>query len=408
MRMTRALPLLLLLALPATAQESPLEPPELSRYLRWGFLRVRPGFEIANAGYDDNILSTPQSPVSDYTATAYAKLDGLMLIGSRAFLTFTERLGYQAFAENRDQGFPVQRADARLTVPFGRMGAIVDGAWVRDSERPADQQDIRPERDEAGGGVGLIFEPGWRVSVELRRAVRRWRYSDRDFTTAGGQTIDERLDRDDERTTFDLRYRTVGRTSLTLGAFSGTTEFTDLSAGGARKDSDEWQVLPGIAFGEGGSLSGTAEVGWRRITARDPTRPSFSDWIGEIDLTYRPVGRTHLRLDVHRRPGFSVTEQSTYFVDSHAGLRLVYYFNRAFGAEAGTGFGRVEFPDADGSTARHDDIFSYNLALRVRLSENSIGRRIEYRLNLQRYERESSVVAPFDKTLFAIDAVLGF
>ena len=54
--------------LPCLAQ-SALEPPDLSRYVRWGVLRARPGFTVSNFGYDDNIFVSTKDEVGDYLAT---------------------------------------------------------------------------------------------------------------------------------------------------------------------------------------------------------------------------------------------------------------------------------------------------------------------------------------------------
>ena len=89
--------LLGLLGLPTVGAdaESKLEPPDLGRYLRWGPLRVRPGFQIKNLGYDDNILLDNEERISDYTVTLAPKGDGLVLFGDRAFLTFQEEADYR-------------------------------------------------------------------------------------------------------------------------------------------------------------------------------------------------------------------------------------------------------------------------------------------------------------------------
>ena len=71
----------------ALGAESKLQPPELDQYLRWGALRVRPGVELTNVGYDDNILYNDDNKVSDFTATISPKAEILVLFGDR-FLPF--------------------------------------------------------------------------------------------------------------------------------------------------------------------------------------------------------------------------------------------------------------------------------------------------------------------------------
>ena len=47
--------------------------------------------------------------------------------------------------------------------------------------------------------------------------------------------------------------------------------------------------------------------------------------------------------------------------------------------------------------------------MRFRLAENSLGRRVEYVLRIERYERDSDIPSQNkDRTAFGINAVVGF
>jgi hypothetical protein len=86
----------------------------------------------------------------------------------------------------------------------------------------------------------------------------------------------------------------------------------------------------------------------------------------------------------------------------------VHYLNRIYGLESGASRGRLTFPGTSG-TPREDDLRRYDVGVRLRLFQNDIGRRVEYRIKLGRYRRISSVSA-FDQaqTTFGVSAVLGF
>jgi hypothetical protein len=392
---------------PCFAQQSALEPPDLGRYLRWGPLRVRPGFELSNVGYDDNIFASTTNEVDDYTATFSPKLDGLVLFGDRAFLTFTEKLEYTTYLDNSDQNFTTQRASARTTLPLRRKGFFVDGLYNRLKERPVDQQDIRADRDENGLGVGLILAPGWRTEIEIGRSHKAWSYFDEDADPNAVVTIGDRLDRSEDRNTLEVRYRVLGRTRLTMNAHVDTIEFDNAVSSGS--DSQEWGVIPGVDFGEGGPLSGSVRVGWTEIDANDPMQADFDDVVGRAELAYRPRSRIHLRLDALREPGFTVSSDSIFYLDTRVRLRAVYYLTRIVGIESGGSRGKLEFPGASGAFEREDDLDTYEVGLRFRLAENSLGRRVEYSLRFQRYRRDSSDDLQ-DRTRSAIglNAVVGF
>ena len=137
---------------------SPLDPPDTSRYLQWGPFRVRPGLTIPNLGYDSNVFAIPDtSPVpkvGDYFVALSPRIEGLVLFGHRAFLTFDERLEFYAYATQTELNYFNQFGKARLTVPFRRFGIYGDIGYDRTRDRPYDAQDIRPIRKTYPFGVG--------------------------------------------------------------------------------------------------------------------------------------------------------------------------------------------------------------------------------------------------------------
>jgi hypothetical protein len=392
-------------AVPAAA-ESRLDPPELARYVRWGPLRARPTLELSDAGYDDNILAGARDEVADYTATLSQTLDGLLLFGSRGFLTFRERLEFTGYKDNSDQNYVNQRGEGRLTAPFGRFGVFSDFKLDRVEERPVDLEDIRPRRDETGLGLGIIVRAGGRTEIELRQSGTRFRYSDPDFDQ-NGQSIGERLDRDVTRSSLEADYHLVGRTRLTLDASFGDIEFTDLDLGGREKDSAAWSLLPGIDFGERGTLSGTARAGWARINADDPLIADFSGFVGKAELVYRPLRRGRLNLEWRREPAFSIYEDAIYLLNRSVKLGGVYYLVWPVGIESSIRRGKVDFPS--GGSERVDRNLEYEIGLRLRVAENDAGRRVEYSIKYRRYEVDSNDDS-LDRTRNSVgfNAVLGY
>ncbi len=388
---------------PVTAR-SLLEPPELERYLRWGPVRVRPGFEIANLGYDDNLFFNSEEKIGDYTVTLAPQVEGIMLLGSRAFLTFRERLEYTAYKTESDLNFLNVRGNARVTVPFGRWGIFGEGTANRVKERPSDRLDIRPERNERLAGFGVILEPGWRSSIELFRSDGRWRYSDADDATSGGQSIASRVDRNETLQSLVATYRLRGRTSLTLDLRQREFAFTNAEL---RRDTDSLSVLPGLRLEEGGPLIGSLKLGRSSIDPQDPARRSFSEPIGEAELAWRSGSGTTLRLDARRQAGISLYESELVYVESDYALRAIHYWNRLFGSEIGGSIGRLTFPE--GTTNRQDDTRHYDAGVRVRIAETSLGRRIEYSLRIGRYSRDSTVDSlDQSQTTVSLNAILGY
>jgi hypothetical protein len=291
------------------------------------------------------------------------------------------------------------------------MGFFTDLTLNRAKERAVDREDLRPERDEAHVGVGVILEPGWRTQIELALTRSDWSYSDPN-DVVGEVSISDVLDRREDGTLLRAGYELAGRTDLTLDAWVKTIDFDHAREGGAGpedQDSREWQVLPGVRFRQGGALSGSARVGHAEIDAADPARPDFSDVVGEAALAYRLNSRTTLRLEGRRLPGFALFEDSTYFLDTSWSLRGVYFWSRSFGVESGGSRGRLTFPGSPGAGGREDRTRSHDVGVRVRLAENTLGRRVEYTLRLGRYRRDSELSSlDQSRTTVSLGAVVGF
>jgi hypothetical protein len=403
--------LLLGFALAPAWSRSKLDPPELERYLRWGFLRVRPGITLSRLGYDDNIYNRRTDMVGDYTATISPRLEGLALLSDRAFVTFTEQYDYTLYLENNDQNYGDNRFSGRVTMPFGNFGLFADTVLNNIKRRPIDQEDIRPEQRERTFSLGAIVRPGWRTEIEIERSHSDYSHFDPDFVSAG-QSISERLDRREESSTVETSYRLLGRTSLLLTGLTKNIEFDFLyptADGEINRNSDEWRLLGGFEFGEGGILTGSLQIGHAQIDARDPAVPDLSEAIGEAQLIYRLSSSTKLLLEGERLPGFSVYDISSYYMSSNVEMRMVHYLNRLFGVEAGGRLGRLTFPESSQEVPREDDIRLYDVGVRLRMFENSIGRRVEYSLRIGRYNRTSTIEA-YDRsrTTFGFGAVVGF
>lgn len=396
-----------LLASVGRVQATDLEPPELERYLRWGILRVRPGISLQNLGYDDNIFYEQSNQQSDFRATISPRLDGLVLLGSRAFITLDERLDYTAYLEHTDQNFLNNRTRSRITVPFNRFGVFGDLRYNTAQWRPIDEEDQRVRQRERRIAGGLILHPGWRTEIEIGQSWSTWGFSDPD-----NDSISRRLDRRESGTTVLARYHAMGRSSIRVDGLHTRFNFDNppVFDPSATKNGTQLRIIGGLEVRTGGSLSGRVQLGWEEIAAQDPRVPDFSDLVGEAELIFNLRSRTRLRLDAWRLGGFATSGLNIYYLDTHAELRAVHYLNGTFGVESGGTLGRLDFPGSlDPGPQRVDRLRRYDVGVRLRLSENRLGKRVEYSLRVGRYRRDSNR-DEFDQTQNTafFGAVLGF
>jgi len=375
----------------ALAQKSKLEHPPLENYLRWGPLRVRPGFYLSNFGYDSNIFASNAVEVGDITGTLAPQVDGLVLIGKRSFLEFIERIEYVAYLEHTDQNYWNQKGSARYTFPFERFGVFGDFEFNSILERPIDEQDNRRRRNETLLGGGFIFELGWRTEIVIKQTLANFEYTDPDLN----QDISNQLDRNERRTDFAGSYLLNGRTRALFDAEQRDTKFARPDDRGRIRDSDGWQLRGGLGFGDRGRLTGTLRVGWAKIIPVDPRVPELSEPVGDAELSLKVGGGLRLVLDVVRVPGYSVSQ--IYYMSESYRLRAIRFFNRFLGVDGGVRYGTLDFPTDAGQLqeARHDVFWTYDAGVRLRLATNSMGRRVEYRLSLQHTDRTSILWSSF-------------
>jgi hypothetical protein len=377
---------------PHAHAENLLEDPDLSRYLRWGPFRVRPGFTVSDFGHDDNVFHSSSQPQDDLTIRLAPKLEGLLLLGDRLRLTFDEMISYKAYYKFEELNFLDHEGNYRLTIPLTNYGFFVDMENRRVHERPVDLEDTRAIRNSRKIGLGAFLQIGWRSSLELVHAGTNYRYEDEDFGNSG-TSIEDLQNRDETAETVRFRYKAKGRTSLTLDFENRGVDFDNPFLGsvpGVVRNLDQFSIVPGVEFGKGGPLSGILKLGTTSLTYDDPTLQPYKGLVGATGLTYSFTGGTRVSLDAERRVDFSVWENNAYLLDNHQELTVVHFLNRFLGLELGYLNGKLEVPEPVAGDPREDDIRKTTVGLKLRMFENDLGRRVEYTIRYQGYRRTSS------------------
>ncbi|HEX5045294.1 MAG TPA: outer membrane beta-barrel protein [Candidatus Polarisedimenticolaceae bacterium] len=400
--------LLAMAAVPAsTAAPDPLQPPDLTRYLRWGPVRVRPSVHFSNIGYDTNVFyRTGNEPlVGDWTATVSPRADGLVLFGHRAFLTFREQIDGVLFAKYTEISYLDHRGTARFTVPFSHVGLFTEATINNVHERSTSELDARPQRNEHRLALGVLLPLGWRTRLELSQTGSNWTYRD-DLTQCptGGSCvpIDFLLDRKETGRDLKAAYLLRGRTTLTLDASTRDVEFEEQSA----RDSRQFRVLPGIELGQGGGLQGKLRAGQAHVDSIDTRLADFRGLVGNLEAAWLPAGRTRFTFKGDRDVSFAAWSGNQFYVNWQGELRGVHWMTRSFGLEGAALTGRLRFSDDN----RVDSVNQYEAGIRFRLGENSLGRRIEYNLLARRFRRDSAPDDALDQSRSSIGfgAVLGY
>ncbi len=361
---------------------SPLEPPDTERFLRWGPLRVRPNFTIPNLGYDSNVFYRPEESglprVGDYFVALAPGVQGMVLFGHRAFLTFEEKLEFYAYAHETELNYFNQFGKARLTVPFHRLGLYGDFGYNRVQDRPIDRQDARPIRKETPLGAGIILQFGWRTDGELGQVRTTYTAEDENDPTIG-----PRLDRVETGNRLRLRYLIFGRTRLTLDGLRRTIRFDD-PVTASQRNGNEGRALLGLDFGLGGRVYGTVRAGTSKFDLDDPTATEYHGLVADAALGYSfGDSGSWLALNGQRDIRYTVYELTNLYTYSGLNLTLVKYFNRFIGMELGAGREYLNF--LGDPQSREDNDTNGTIGIRFKISENDLGRRVEYAFRYTRW-----------------------
>jgi hypothetical protein len=377
---------------------SPLEPPDTARYLRWGPFRVRPGFTIPTLGYDNNVYAVtdetaaadPGSKVGDYFVALSPRLEGLVLFGHWAFLTFDERLDFFLYAKQSGLDYFNQFGKARLTIPFRRVGLYWDTGYDRTRDRPYDAQNQRPIRKYYPFGLGLVTKFGWRTDSELGWFRNRYNAEDPNdpcdpAVNSSCFTVNDLNNRTEEGGRFKARYLAFGRTRVLLDLSQRTITFDDAEVG-AQRDGTERRQLLGLDFGLGGRIFGTFRVGHAAFSLVDPAEEDFNGPVGDVALGYNfGSSGSRLTLTGARDVRYTTYDATPLYVYTGADLTLIKYFNHFVGMELSAGRANLDFLDSPSLDHRVDHDIIGAAGVRFRFSENQLGRRVEYAIRYTRF-----------------------
>lgn len=99
--------------------------------------------------------------------------------------------------------------------------------------------------------------------------------------------------------------------------------FSDEFPFSPERDTDSVRVLPGIEFMPKALVNGSAFVGFRKFTPRDPTAfPEFTGLVANLGLSYTLLGATTFGVSYVRDVNYSYETLQPYYVSDAAGVSV--------------------------------------------------------------------------------------
>ncbi len=277
-----------------------------------GPLGLTPGISIAAIGVDSNVFNERDDQRSDFVADIQPELDAWLRFG-RLRIVGREQLNLMYFREYSSQSAINSMTSLRgeLRLLWGTPYASV--SYVKTNDRPDARVDTRAVSRSRPASVGVDLRLSSTTTLDVGADFNGIAF-DEDATFAG-TPVRNALARDTTNLFGRLRYTMTPDTALTVSVARFDEEFRFRP----QQNSRSVRVLPGVAFGADGIITGSAEVGWLNFSPENTALPNFSGLISNVGLAYVLRGVTRFQVGATRDVRPSIDVLSTYALQT--GLR---------------------------------------------------------------------------------------
>jgi hypothetical protein len=318
--------------------------------LHWGPLRVNNSLDLANAGYDSDVLyGYFAERLPDVTFSLAAPTQVLALAGKRAVLELYDRPQFVYYAKTASERTFNNTFEGRLHLVLNRF--YFQGGFSVDNVRQRLSHELDLNIRQRSNSVnGLVL---WQASEDISLALlyRGTRYA---YGTIDYQGIDlaAALNRWEDR--FDLisYVQPNSRIRLYVDGQYGRHKFT--SAGPTSRNTRSYAVLGGFeilseAPGERAraGLHGDFSLGYKYFDIIDPLLKDSSGLTGRASLSLGLFKRTTARVFFYRDFQFSVYAGTTHYISLNYGGGLNRQISRKITLSYDLLFGKSLYPALD-------------------------------------------------------------
>jgi len=328
---------------------------------------ISPAIQIANLGWDDNVLRVgkTEAPVGDYTATVSPSLQAF-IPWSRLQFTGASQVDLNYF--QRVDEFRSIDADTRgaVAVLFGRLRPHVGGSWTNARHRRNFEIDLPVRRVDRSWDVGVDVNVSAKTSVgaSLRRSRVEYTgdtvYLDSDLATLLGDTSTVRG--------VGVRYAVTPLT--TVGAeFEQDTERLPHAP---ERNADGVRLTSVVEFRPLALVSGQARVGVRSRTFNDRNAPPFRGMVVRAELTYTLLARTQFTVKAQRDLSYSYRPDERDYLQTGTEVSVTHRIATAWDVVGTVGRFSLLYGLTD-RNARAERILGYGIDVGRNMSRSRVG-----------------------------------
>ena len=357
------LPLLLLAAGPAAAQQTPTEPDPLAdATVRLGPIGLVPTLALRDVGPDNNVFNEATNPKSDFTATLSPKLDVLFRPGPvhLTFTTNTDYVYYQKYTSERGSNIG---SSLRADFDFGAFQPFAVASHANTRDRLNREIDARARHHDSAYGGGLRLQLFESVSATVGARTSTTSFDpDAEFRGESLQTtLNSTTDAIDAGGAVALTPLTS--LQLTVTRERSRFEFTP------ERNSQSLRIMPSLSFSPLAVLSGTAAFGYRRFTGHSPLVPDYSGFVAAVTLASTLRERHHIETTFNRDLTYSYEESASEYIDTGVTVGWTWQLAGPLDTRLTAGRSRLHYRSPELTSSNDDDTantYGFSLGYRVR------------------------------------------
>jgi hypothetical protein len=205
-------------------------------------------------------------------------------------------------------------AVVRANVYLGRVTVFAEDSYVNSHQRANYEIDARARQlqNDVAGGLSVRLTTKLSMEVAARRGETRFA-SDAFFD---GQRLQDTLNRDTRTFTATMRHKLSPLTTIGVRYDRQEDRFPISPV----RNTDSFRVMPGVELKPRALINGSAWVGYRSFTPKDPIMPAQKGLVSQLGLSYTLLGATTFGVTYDRDYQFSYQVETPYFVDNSVGV----------------------------------------------------------------------------------------
>ncbi len=300
-----------------SASSPPVEDVRKEARIHAGPFYMTPVLLLKELGIDTNVFNQAGEQKSDFTFTVTPRTDLWVPFGRRALVSTSvgsDLVWYRKYTSERSVD---PQLVARGEIYLHRFTLFAGDSYVSSRQRPNFEIDLRSRHVEIEAQAGITYRvtPKFALEVTARRGITEYD-ADAFFL---GNSLRETLSRRTRGGSVTARQRLSALTTVAVRA----EKFGDRFAYAHERDTDSIRIMPGVEFKPRALVSGSAWVGFRRFTPRDPEAlPAYSGLVAQLDLSYTLLGATTFGVSYNRDINYSFEQLQPYYVSNAVGASI--------------------------------------------------------------------------------------